>query len=205
MPEKLDIMNAIREGLDDIHFVSRDSSGKDVSWKVWTKAVLAKLCEIGQDQFGCYVCTNRSHAPDAECSEWLYDMAWLEYASHPVGSVQANGWFVGAHLVAECEFSAFSKSIGEIEDDFSKLLLARAGVRLMICYEWRKHWRHEGIKDAESLAAHLAERVQRFNGTCTEDTYLLAVLHHDDDSRAFRFKYFTLGLSDTGPGYQRLT
>ena len=195
MRGQIDIMNAIREGLDAIHFASRDSSGKYTSWKAWTKSVYTTLCEIGQNQFHCRVCANRKRAPRADGPEWLYDMTWLEYPSHTVGWVQASGWFTGARLVAECEWSAFHQSIREVEDDFSKLLLARAGVRLMICYEWREHWHHDEIRDSESLAAHLARLVQRFNGTHAEDTYLLAVLGYETDSRVFRFKYFTLGLN----------
>lgn len=195
MPGKLDIMCAVREGLETLHFDSTDSSGREVRWRVWTKAVYTKLCRIGQDQFGCYVCTNRNHVRKAECSEWLYDMTWLEYTSHAVGSPQTNRWLIGAHLVAECEWSSRPKSVGDIEDDFSKLLLARAGVRLMICYEWRERWHHNEIKVAEDLAKHLAGYVQRFNGTQAEDAYLLAVLGRDHGLGKFKFKYFKLGLN----------
>ena len=181
MPGKLDIMHAIREGLDTIHFAS------DVGWADWTTKVKTKLCEIGH-RFGCYVCA--SQPPEAECSEWLYDMTWLEYTSHKVGEVQTSGWLIGAHLVAECEWAHGNNPIGEVEDDFSKLLLARAGVRLMICYD-----RHSD--GPEGMAKQLAEFVQRFNGTRAEDAYLLAVLGWDDGLEAFKFNYFTLGLHGT--------
>lgn len=188
MPKKLDIMHAIRKGLDDAFAHSSDFPG----WTTWTKDVLSKVCEVGQNQFGCYVCAN---TPKAECSEWLYDMTWLEYTSHTVGKAQTSGGLIGAHLVVECEWSSRHKSIGEIEDDFSKLLLARAGVRLMVCYDWRDLWHHDEIKDAEGLAKFLAEQVQLFNGTQSEDCYLLAILCWDVEIGAYRFKHFELGLN----------
>ena len=51
--------------------------------------------------------------------EWLYDVTWLEYEGELL---------TDAPLVAECEWSGGE----EIDHDFQKLLLARAGVRLTI-------------------------------------------------------------------------
>ena len=125
---------------------------------------------IGQNQFGCYVCAN---TPKAESSGWLYDLTWLEYTSHDVGLAQTGEWLVDTHLVAECEWASSGRSIGEIDDDFSKLLLARASMRLMVCFEWGEGWHHNEIKNAKDLANHLGEQVRRFNGTRAEDCYLL--------------------------------
>ena len=65
---------------------------------------------------------------------------------------------------------------------------ANSGVRLMICYDWREKWRHDKVKDAESLAGHLGEWVRRFNGSRAGDAYLLAVLGHDEVSNSHRFQ-----------------
>lgn len=197
MAGRLDMMNAIREGLHAINFAAREPTGEWVRWEVWTQLVLAALCKVGQERFRCYVCTDRRHASKAEHGEWLtYDMMWLEYTSHTRGNPKTSGSLIGAHLVAECEWSSTNRSIGDIEDDFSKLLLARAGVRLMVCYEWGAQWRHEKIKDARGLADHLAGWIQRFNGARAEDLYLLAVLSGEvDGSGLHRVRYFTLGLN----------
>ena len=188
MPGKLDIMNAIRKGLDDVRFAP------DVTWGSWTQAIYAKLCEIGQEEFGCYVCVQPSRAPKAESLAWLYAMTWLEYTHHTVGLRKTEGWLVDAHLLVDHRW-ARTRDIETVESGFSRLLLGRAGVRLMVCYDWREEWRHEKVKDAESLAGHLAEWVRRFNGSWAEDAYLLAVLGHDKVSDSHRFQYFTLGLS----------
>ena len=193
MPGKLDIMHAIREGLDGMEFSLSDT------WAGWTGLVLAKLCDIGQRQFRCYVCTDKTHAPKAECGEWLYDMTWLEYTDHDAGKAEASGSLIHAHLVAESEWG----DVGAIEDDFSKLMLARAGVRLMVCYDRREKSGREGINNADDMAGNLAECVRRFNGTRAEDAYLLAVLGWDAGLEAFRFRYFTLGLNGALPFHGR--
>ena len=194
MSGKLDIMHAIREGLDGVEFPHNDT------FKGWTGLVLRKLCDIGQRQFRCYVCTNKTHAPEAECGEWLYDMTWLEYTGHNIGQAESAGWLVDAHLVAECEWASNGPNrVGQVEDDFSKLLLAYAGVRLMVFYDWKSTWDREDINNAEDMADNLAEQVRRFNGLRAEDAYLLAVLGWDDSGQVLGFKYFTLGLNGALP------
>ena len=188
MPEKPDMMKAIRKGLGAIRFEIHTPSGNWTSWKVWTGQVMTALCEIGQG-FGFYVCVNKRHARNAEHGEWLYDMTWLEYQLHTTGRGKTNGPLLDVHLAAECEWSGFHRSIVEVESDFSKLLAANASVRLMVCYDWRDTWKDIDIKDADGLAEHLAEWVRGFKGVSEDDTYLLAVLCHT------RFRYFTLGLN----------
>ena len=89
----------------------------------WTQAIKSELCRIGRgEEFKCKV---GAHAREvAEChrdyGEWLYDVTWLEY--------DRDGCVTAAHLVAECEWG----DITDIDEDFQKLLLARATVRLMI-------------------------------------------------------------------------
>ena len=186
MPGKLDIMDAIRKGLDEVRF------DPDAKWVPRNQAIYAKLCAIGQEKFGCYVCAHRNCAPKAESPAWLHEMTWLEYTHHTVGLEKTDGWLVDTHLVVDHRWAS---EMEKVESGFSRLLLARAGVRLMICYDWREEWRHEKVKDAESLAGHLAEWVRHFNGSRAEDAYLLAVLCHDKVSDSYRFQCFTLGLS----------
>ena len=54
--------------------------------------------------------------------EWLYDVTWLKYEH------EGERLLIEAPSVAECEWG----NKGDIDDDFEKLLLARAGIRLMI-------------------------------------------------------------------------
>lgn len=188
MPGKLDIMHAIREGLDTIDFSYGEPRNSRTEW---TRLILAKLCDIGQKQFGCYVCTNRHHAPKAESPAWLYNMTWLEYTAHEVGKVEPTGWLIDTPLVVKHNWGG----VAGVEADFSRLMLARAGVRLMLCYHLKDGWGRKGINNADDMARHLGEWVRRFNGTCAEDAYLLAVLGWDESLRAHRFRYFILGLN----------
>ena len=191
-------MCAIREGLDVIDFPTGAGNERGAAW---TELVMGKLCKIGQRQVRCYVCVSGSHG--AEAPGWLYNMTWLEYTAHKVGVEKTTGSLVDAHLVAECEWST---KVGDVEDDFSKLMLARAGVRLMICCApWstrgdrnKNAWGRE-ITNAEEMADTLAEWVRRFKGTRSEDAYLLAVLGWNEGLERYGFNYFTLGLNGATP------
>ena len=160
-----EIMRAIQEGLFRLEV---DRAASDAAW---TRAIKTKLCEIGQD-FKYRV--GASNVPRAKCDwgEWLYDVTWLEG--------EPEGLMVDAHLVAECEWGSFEY----IVEDFDKLLLARASVRLMIFDGNHK-------PGSEKIAAQLAERIRAFKGSRAEDAWLLAAFEGLDDGE-WRFRYFTV-------------
>ena len=152
-----------------------------------TRKVLNALCEIGQKTFGCSVFASR-HFVDEQYrngGEWLYDITWCEYKNNLLQSVP---------LVAECEWG----TLGALKDDFDKLIVARAAVRVMVY--------HGGYsKDgAEGIANDLCRRVGAFEGNRPEDTYLLAEYDKDESSRPFR--YFKILVDDPGqqPVLERL-
>ena len=166
-------MRAVREGLDSLE-VNRAASDT-----AWTRAVKTKLCEIGRGRFDYKV--GASNVPRANCDygEWLYDVTWLEYEK------SGRGELVGAHLAAECEWG----NVGDIEEDFEKLLLARAGVRLMIFGGNYKPL-------SKGIAERLAEKVRKFNGSRAEDAWLLAAWERSENSdKGWVFKYFTIELN----------
>ena len=94
---------------------------------------------------------------DRDYGEWLYGVTWLDYEK------SGSGELADAPLAAECEWG----NEGDIEDDFKKLLLARAGIRLMI---------FNGFHEAGSkeIAERLARKIREFNGSRAEDAWLLA-------------------------------
>ena len=171
-----EIMKAIRNGLDSIPSAIGATPKKDR-----TLVIKTKLCEIGcQAPFHCTVCAalpreNRTHG------EWLYDVIWLKYHEklddHPICCVP---------LVAECEWATYA----HIKEDFQKLLLARASVRLMI---YRDPTLHDYVwQGAEWTAKRLASHVNRFNHSCTEDAWLLAACRKTKDNSGSAFTYFTI-------------
>ena len=195
MPGKLEIMRAVQKGLDSLTVALHvDEVGGD---KVWTQAVKTKLCEIGHG-FGYEVCASGMDSK-ADYGEWLYDVTWLEY-ERDLGkrgldlTVQARAaaaerkrrLLIDSHLVAECEWG----NLKDIIDDFEKLLLARAGVCLMIFEGISKRIPEPRSKRA---AEQLAGRIREFKGSCAEDDWLLAAWErNDDEEKGWSFRYFTI-------------
>ena len=174
MPDKDQIMRAIREGLDSLELTTSDGNSK------WTNAIATKLCQIGQGfhlQAGAKV-----DEANRNWGEWLYDVTWLEY--------DEDGRVVAAPLVAECEFG----NLDEIIDDFDKLLLARACVRLMI-YDGN----YRG--GAKWIAEQLATRVRKFKNSTGEDSWLLAAWEKcgppakESGEKDWRFRYYKIGMN----------
>ena len=89
---------------------------------------------------------------------------------------------IDAHLVAECEWGDFEA----IVEDFEKLLLARAGVCLMIFDGNYK-------PGSKGIAERLAGRVREFNGSRAEDAWLLAAWEKRNDG--WWFRYFTIEMN----------
>ena len=169
MPRKFEIMREVREGLNSLEV------NKATSDTSWTRAVKTKLCEIGC-RFDCNVYASRVDQAYSNGGEWLYDVTWLKYEKC------GRGELVGAHLAAECEWG----NVGDIEEDFEKLLLTRAGVRLMIFDGNYK-------PGSEGIAKRLAEKVGKFKGSRDQDAWLLAAWEKSENSdKGWEFKYFTI-------------
>ena len=174
-------MRAVQKGLNSIEV----DKGKSVA--EWTEAVKTKLCKIGRG-FRYKVCASGVAECASNYGEWLYDVTWLEYGKGADGEL-AN--LVDAPLVAECEWG----NEGDVQDDFEKLLLARAGVRLMIFdgdYE----------PGSQGIAERLANMVREFDGFRAEDVWLLAAWERSDSPTPddwWRFRYFTIGTNGPLP------
>ena len=165
MPGKFAIMRKVKKGLDEIDTgVPREER---------TRAVKTELCTIGRS-FGYEVYAKDVEEDERDGSEWLYDVTWLEYD-------RSGGGLTDAPLVAECEWE--NQQEIEIDNDFEKLLLARAGVRVMI-FSGRDE------PNSKNIAERLARWVKEFNGSRAEDAWLLAAREKNGD--VWRFRYFTI-------------
>lgn len=90
--------------------------------RTWTAAMLDAITNEGKMQ-GYFTCAPKTQAPKAHWgSEWLFDVCWLEYKGDSLRKLA---------LAAECEW--WSVKPEEHEHDFSKLVVARADLRLLIC------------------------------------------------------------------------
>lgn len=168
MSENSEIMRAVKEGLDSLRF---DTAALDSEW---TKAIKTELCRIGRS-FGYEVYAKDVEEDEKDGGEWLYDVTWLEY------NRSGDGELTKSPLVVECEWGDYQ----DIEDDFEKLLLARAGVRVMIFGGTDE----PGV--AKNIADQLAEKVKKFEASRAEDAWLLAAWEPNGDG--WQFRYFTIG------------
>lgn len=166
------IINAIHQ-----KFESLDSNDTD-DWtnSQWTKAVKTTLCRVGRD-FGCSVWASGVEGYDKDGGEWLYDVTWLKYKGDLLKSLS---------MAAECEWG----TRGAVKDDFEKLLLARAAVRVMVF----DGMMHEG--GAEATANEICNWIGAYEDSQKGDTYLLIGYEADEDN--WWFRYFKILVDNLG-------
>lgn len=106
---------------------------KDYRDDPWTREILKRLARLGKNQSrdengaGIWVYASKTGAEAcagvADGGEWLFDLCWLDYAGKDTWAQLQS-----VPLAAEIEWG----NQGDIIDDFQKLVLARAKLRLMI-------------------------------------------------------------------------
>ena len=181
MPGKFEIMHAVREGLNNLKIDNLEST------REWTRAVKTELCEIGRSRFNYKV--GASGVNNGGFGEWLYDVTWLEYERERDGLKWPATALIEAHLVAECEWGN-DRNNEYIIEDFEKLLLARAGIRLMIFNGFNQ-------ADSERIAERLAKKVGKFKDSRAEDDWLLAAWEGPREDWSFRC--FTIEMNTAVP------
>ncbi len=166
-----ELQNAIMDALTEAHDELRDTSGS----KPWTSKLKTALCKLAdlKNHPNRWAYANRLEEKlERGGGEWLYDVCWLDYKKE-----DKNGdkyFLLDMPLAAECEWGRDE----QIRDDFQKLMLARAGLRVMIFEEWNK--------TNNGTANNLAELVKEFQGGSLDDRYLLAAYEGDG------FKFFQI-------------
>ena len=143
----------------------------------WTANVLRELCTVGKDHFDCKVWTT-GHPAGADGGEWLYDQTWTycefdDWTKH--------GWSIP--MVAECEWA---RNLDAVQEDFEKLLQARADVRVMIidAAGWK-----DGIK-SRSIALQLYNWVSLFQGSKRNDAYLIVA--YEEELAPWNWRFFVI-------------
>ena len=125
----------------------------------WTREVKLQLVSRGNGMDLQTCASVRGLVPDA-CrpywGEWLYDVVWLRGDWPGLGRRYR---IACVPLVAEIEWG----NSGDVCDDFQKLLVARADVRMMIFDE------HHDL-----AVEDLIDQINFFNGNMAGDHYLLA-------------------------------
>lgn len=132
-------------------------------WKsdrTWTSELKLKIGLLGKNH-GYYICASGWGLPDGQ-GEWLYDLVWLSIRGQSI---------VDVPLVLESEWAIDLKNIDE---DFSKLLLARAQHRVMI-------FQQRTLSDVEKVFDFLSNQISVFSRSQPGDRYLLTGLNWTDN------------------------
>ena len=169
----MDVDEMIRQILNAIDEIEGMQCRDQWSNPEWTRKIKTALCKVGIRN-GYYVCAS-SVDVEKDCGEWLYDVCWLDY----------DGKLRRMRMAAESEWG---KNIGDIDDDFSKLLIARASLRVMVCDGRHLPDGEQGIDTAKRLRQWVGAYCDRRVG----DTYLLVVYE--------RLRFWRYRLEVTGAG-----
>ncbi|MYI24622.1 MAG: hypothetical protein F4109_04230 [Gammaproteobacteria bacterium] len=145
----------------------------------WTQETLTALCKHGREHQFTPWANSRVAQQYRNGGEWLYDCCWLDYQDDVLLAIP---------MAAECEWG----SIDEIRDDFQKLLVSNAQVRVMICAAWCIDDDHQG----QATAQQICDWVRDFTGTRDGDCYVLAAYQRQDN----RFRSYRYTITADGHG-----
>ena len=153
-------------------------NGTRAGHRKWTQAVKTELCRIGNTK-GLYTCARDVIDSQRSHGEWLWDVSWLRYRRRPPRGAQALAdpaldYLNEAVLIVECEWWNYNNkkkedrlNLGDIRDDFQKLLVGRAHVRCMI-------WDDNRREDDSTVVNWLYGMIREFSATGEDHFYLLA-------------------------------
>jgi hypothetical protein len=130
-------------------------AGKGLPRPDWTKEIKRALVTLGKSR-GAYTCA--SGVADADCGEWLFDVCWLDYEKDADRLIRLRR----AVIVAESEWGG----LGDIEDDFEKLMLVRADLRVLI-------FEIDHAQAFRKIAEKLKDFAMRSDAASPSDRYLL--------------------------------
>lgn len=143
-------VEAIKEALDRVSTDSENTTWNNTEWTTQVKKALVSLARLHNLKTYASGC-------GADGKEWLHDFAAMGYEYNPVKLSKMA-------LIAESEWLT---GTNEIEDDFLRLVVSRADLRVMI-------FQSDTTIGFESIAATLLALAQGFELSRTDDLYLLA-------------------------------
>lgn len=135
--------------------------------KSWTKRIKELICSLGTEVYGIGASTG-GFAPAFD-PEWLYDVTWYQ------NQEEEPHMLLDIPLVVESEWS---HKFAQVKYDFEKLLVARAGLRLMICQV-------RVGKSKEYLFDYFQKAVETCKLSQKGDRYLIAIY---DDHIGFEYR-----------------
>lgn len=152
------IHNAIWSGVDS--WARRATGPERWFWKVEIMSALSKLG--GDLDYEVHV---GPYCDPVNEAAWLWDMAWLRVSD-------ANNNLLSVPLAVELEWET---KLDYILLDFRKLLVSRAGLRVMIF--------RAAAHNASDRLGRLIQEIQQYSGTQKGDKYLLGCCYCEDAER----------------------
>ena len=163
--ECIDIGEVIRDIKDQLNKINECSKSTWSDAK-WTREVLTKIGKLAKDH-GSKDYTSKGKG---KRGEWLYDLCWLQYS-------ETDGYLKSMPLALESEWGNWDA----VCSDFEKLLLARAGLRVMV-------YGYDEDKDGEeNVCQKLKKYFETFEGSMKGDRYLLCCWNDEEKSKKFHF------------------
>jgi hypothetical protein len=138
------------EILDSLSEVDRNYLSLGEKNRKWTNAIKNAVGDVGQrHQYVVYA----SECKFRRNGEWMFDLTWSKES-------RKNGYKFRLPLVLESEWDP-----KDIRWDFSKLLVARADLRVMV------FWGHTKEK-AENMLDDMLEQIGKYEGSAIGDRYM---------------------------------
>lgn len=150
--DRNEIIDFVKMGLGDafLHL-----SGTASSKTLWTQTIKEKLSELGHKKG---YKTSAKNVEGSDYGEWLFDLCWLDYLNNQ----KTITYLRSIPLIMESEWG----NQGDIEDDFEKLMVARALVKVLV---------YNGTNAAVGIIPkRLIELISQFTQADFDDVYLLA-------------------------------
>lgn len=163
----------IQEVLDNC-LVDLGKSGNS-SRPAWTSAIKTVLCELKNEiDAGKDIClAAASNVDNSDWGEWLFDVTLYTYSKKP----EPIRHLKEIYLAVECEWDF---SFQEIQNDFEKLLVAKARYKLMI-------FQAKSNTSLEDTIKNLSIIIDKFPSH-SEERYMFVAYSNEDGDFHFHLK-----------------
>jgi len=180
MAAQVMLADKIKSALCDIDWSTKTQS--PFKSGEWTPDIKASIAQVGFDQgysvWASGIAERDEGAARLVNQEWLFDMSWLAYEGR--GPERKFSSLVLA-LESELSTKAEPKKWAEVVDDFEKLIIARAQLKVLV-------FQRDDLKDTLRRFEVLRTKVKEFAHPDTDTEYLLAAIVWSE--KRFEFLHF---------------
>lgn len=146
------LVSEIKAALDMVN--AEHSNGPGLYDHEWTRRIKEELGALGKRK-GYYTYGLKNSPLHCHDGEFMFDLCWLDYGTE-------DTWLKRVPLVMECEWLGAD----DIDNDFLKLLMARADLRVMI-------FGTQTSEESQDTVQRLRRWIKEFEGSERGDRFLL--------------------------------